>query len=206
MGTQWQFYPRIRESTDIRPAGHEYGGLIVSMDFMGRISDNSWSGHGQSFWSVDIRWISNWHVGPVTSVASECVFSASGRLISAHRSRLAEKIAEALMCMQSWSRAVMLGEIHGDLLGVQNVNKKKWYCPKNSYLLALIIYFFDAFSIVKLWCSFQLEDSNESIVTEEWMNKAIMIQDSTQPFYYLLLYSLNALDVVLEYCNKKHCL
>jgi hypothetical protein len=46
---------------------------------------------------------------PVTSVASECVFSASGRLISAHRSRLAPKIAEALMCMQSWSRANMLG-------------------------------------------------------------------------------------------------
>jgi hypothetical protein len=88
---------------------------------------------------------------PVTSVALECVFSASGRLISAHRSRLAPKTAEALMCMQAWSRADMLGnsylqyhfvfqlllcnmkskfslsfaitlgDIHGDLLAVQNV-------------------------------------------------------------------------------------
>ncbi|KAM0829469.1 hypothetical protein ACQ4PT_066855 [Festuca glaucescens] len=76
---------------------------------------------------------------PVTSVASECVFSASGRLISAHRSRLAPKIAEALMCMQSWSRADMLGEIHGDLLAVQNV----------------------------LEAEQEEMDSNESIVTEE---------------------------------------
>jgi hypothetical protein len=88
---------------------------------------------------------------PVTSVALECVFSASGRLISAHRSRLAPKTAEALMCMQAWYRADMLGnsylqyhfvfqlllcnmkskfslsfaitlgDIHGDLLAVQNV-------------------------------------------------------------------------------------
>uniref|UniRef100_A0ACD5Y5K0 Uncharacterized protein n=2 Tax=Avena sativa TaxID=4498 RepID=A0ACD5Y5K0_AVESA len=58
---------------------------------------------------------------PVTSVASECVFSASGRLISPHRSRLAPKISEALMCMQSWSRADMLGDVHGNLLAVQNV-------------------------------------------------------------------------------------
>ena len=55
---------------------------------------------------------------PVTSVASECVFSASGRLISPHRSRLAPKISEALMCMQAWSRADMLGNsfVHSEFL------------------------------------------------------------------------------------------
>lgn len=46
---------------------------------------------------------------------------SSERLISPHRSRLATKISEALMCMQSWSRADMLGDIHGNLLAVQNV-------------------------------------------------------------------------------------
>ena len=46
---------------------------------------------------------------PVTSVASESVFSTSGRLLSVHRSRLTPSIAEALMCMQAWSRADILG-------------------------------------------------------------------------------------------------
>jgi hypothetical protein len=47
---------------------------------------------------------------PVTTVASESVFSTEGRLISPHRSRLAPKIIEGLMCMQAWSRADMLGD------------------------------------------------------------------------------------------------
>jgi hypothetical protein len=47
---------------------------------------------------------------PVTSVASESVFSTGGRIISPHRSRLAPKIVEALMSMQAWSRADMLGK------------------------------------------------------------------------------------------------
>ncbi|XP_044427106.1 zinc finger BED domain-containing protein RICESLEEPER 2 [Triticum aestivum] len=46
---------------------------------------------------------------PITSVASECAFSTSGRVLSAHRSRLTPNVAEALMCMQAWSRADMLG-------------------------------------------------------------------------------------------------
>lgn len=46
---------------------------------------------------------------PITSVASECAFSTSGRVLSAHRSRLAPNVAEALMCMQAWSRADLLG-------------------------------------------------------------------------------------------------
>jgi len=46
---------------------------------------------------------------PVTTVASESVFSTSGRIISPSRSRLAPKMVEALMCMQAWSRAEMLG-------------------------------------------------------------------------------------------------
>jgi len=40
---------------------------------------------------------------PVTTVASESVFSTSGRIISPHRSRLAPSMVEALMCMQAWS-------------------------------------------------------------------------------------------------------
>lgn len=47
---------------------------------------------------------------PVTSVASESVFSTGGRIISPHRSRLAPKVVEALMSMQAWSRAEMLGD------------------------------------------------------------------------------------------------
>ena len=46
---------------------------------------------------------------PVTTVASESAFSTSGRILSAHRTRLAPKTAEALMCMQAWSRANMFG-------------------------------------------------------------------------------------------------
>jgi hypothetical protein len=47
---------------------------------------------------------------PVTTVASESAFSTSGRIISPHRSRLAPSMVEALMCMQAWSRADMLGK------------------------------------------------------------------------------------------------
>ncbi|XP_037451414.1 zinc finger BED domain-containing protein RICESLEEPER 2-like [Triticum dicoccoides] len=46
---------------------------------------------------------------PVTSVASESAFSTSARLLSSHRSRLVPSMAEALMCMQAWSRADMIG-------------------------------------------------------------------------------------------------
>ena len=48
---------------------------------------------------------------PITTVASESAFSTSGRILSPHRSRLAPKMAEALMCMQAWSRADMLGNL-----------------------------------------------------------------------------------------------
>jgi hypothetical protein len=47
---------------------------------------------------------------PVTTVASESVFSTWGRVISPHRSRLAPKTVEGLMCMQAWARAHMLGD------------------------------------------------------------------------------------------------
>uniref|UniRef100_A0A453DDY8 HAT C-terminal dimerisation domain-containing protein n=1 Tax=Aegilops tauschii subsp. strangulata TaxID=200361 RepID=A0A453DDY8_AEGTS len=47
---------------------------------------------------------------PITSVASECAFSTSGRVL-AHRSRLTPSVAEALMCMQAWSRADLLGNM-----------------------------------------------------------------------------------------------
>ena len=47
----------------------------------------------------------------VTTVASESAFSTSGRVISPHRSSLTPKMIEALMCMQAWSRADMLGNM-----------------------------------------------------------------------------------------------
>jgi hypothetical protein len=47
---------------------------------------------------------------PVTTVASKSVFSTGGRVISPHRSRLAPKTVEGLMCMQAWSRADMIGD------------------------------------------------------------------------------------------------
>ncbi|KAM0906831.1 hypothetical protein ACQ4PT_016531 [Festuca glaucescens] len=46
---------------------------------------------------------------PVTTVASESAFSTSGRILSPHRSRLAPKCVEAIMCMQAWCNADMLG-------------------------------------------------------------------------------------------------
>jgi inhibitor of KinA sporulation pathway (predicted exonuclease) len=54
----------------------------------------------------------------VTSVASECAFSTSGRVLSAHRSRLAPNVAEALMCMQAWSRADLLGNLFCTLVSL----------------------------------------------------------------------------------------
>jgi acyl-CoA synthetase (AMP-forming)/AMP-acid ligase II len=45
----------------------------------------------------------------VTTVASESVFSTSGTIISPNYSRLAPNMVEALMCMQAWARADMLG-------------------------------------------------------------------------------------------------
>ena len=47
---------------------------------------------------------------PVTAVASESLFSTSGRIISPHRSRLAPSMIKVLMCMQAWSHADMLGK------------------------------------------------------------------------------------------------
>ncbi|CAN0927284.1 Putative AC9 transposase, partial [Linum grandiflorum] len=39
---------------------------------------------------------------PITSVASESAFSAGGRLLDPHRSRLHHKTVEALMCTRTW--------------------------------------------------------------------------------------------------------
>jgi hypothetical protein len=47
---------------------------------------------------------------PVTTMASKSVFSTGGKVISPHRSRLAPKTIEGLMCMQAWSRADMLDD------------------------------------------------------------------------------------------------
>ena len=47
---------------------------------------------------------------PVPIVASESIFSTDGRIISPSRSSLAPQMVEALMCMQAWSRADMLGK------------------------------------------------------------------------------------------------
>jgi hypothetical protein len=41
---------------------------------------------------------------PVTTVASESIFSTGGRVLSEHRSRLTSKMLEALMCSQDWLR------------------------------------------------------------------------------------------------------
>lgn len=49
---------------------------------------------------------------PVSTVASESAFSASGRLISPHRSRLLPKTVEALMCGRNW----ILSECTGNYL------------------------------------------------------------------------------------------
>jgi len=46
----------------------------------------------------------------VTAVSPETVFGSGERIISSpHRSRLSPQILEAVMCVQAWSRADMLG-------------------------------------------------------------------------------------------------
>ncbi|CAN0917179.1 Zinc finger BED domain-containing protein RICESLEEPER 1 [Linum grandiflorum] len=44
---------------------------------------------------------------PITSVASEFAFSAGGRLLDPHRSRLHHSTVEAMMCARSWIRDEM---------------------------------------------------------------------------------------------------
>ena len=46
---------------------------------------------------------------PIFTVASESVFSTSGRMVSKHRSRLHLHTLEALMCTQSWLGGEMKG-------------------------------------------------------------------------------------------------
>ena len=70
---------------------------------------------------------------PITSVASECAFSTSGRVL-AHRSRLTPNVAEALMCMQAWSRA--------DLLGTQCLNCILFLFSKYLAVYILIVGYF----------------------------------------------------------------
>ena len=42
---------------------------------------------------------------PISSVASEQVFSLSGRVIEERRTRLSDDIIEALMCLKDWEDA-----------------------------------------------------------------------------------------------------
>ncbi|KAH9780518.1 BED-type domain-containing protein [Citrus sinensis] len=51
---------------------------------------------------------------PVSTVASESAFSAGGRCLSPHRSRLHPSTVEALMCTQNWIWAQLKGEIPKD--------------------------------------------------------------------------------------------
>ena len=46
---------------------------------------------------------------PVTTVASESAFSTGGRFVSPYRNRLHPSTLEALMCSQSWIRALCGG-------------------------------------------------------------------------------------------------
>ncbi|KAH9657053.1 BED-type domain-containing protein [Citrus sinensis] len=51
---------------------------------------------------------------PVSTVASESAFSAGGRCLSPHRSRLHPSTVDALMCTQNWIWAQLKGEIPKD--------------------------------------------------------------------------------------------
>ncbi|KAL9232140.1 hypothetical protein vseg_007280 [Gypsophila vaccaria] len=48
---------------------------------------------------------------PISSVASESIFSMGGRVVSAHRSRLHANNIEALMCLQNWRVQDHQGEV-----------------------------------------------------------------------------------------------
>lgn len=78
---------------------NEYGLeiILVQAQLIRFVSDENLSA-----WDKHILSKSNTLQSTVSTVASESAFSASGRLISPHRSRLHPDTIEALMCAQSW--------------------------------------------------------------------------------------------------------
>ncbi|KAI3882463.1 hypothetical protein MKX03_025241 [Papaver bracteatum] len=63
-----------------------------------------WNTHGSSFPILQIM-ARDLLTPPASTVASESVFSASGRVLSKKRSRLAPGILEALVCIKDWNDA-----------------------------------------------------------------------------------------------------
>ncbi|KAI3891766.1 hypothetical protein MKX03_020904 [Papaver bracteatum] len=63
-----------------------------------------WNTHGSSFPILQIM-ARDLLTPPASTVASESVFSASGRVLSKKRSRLAPDILEALVCIKDWNDA-----------------------------------------------------------------------------------------------------
>lgn len=60
---------------------------------------------------------------PVSTVASESVFSTSGRILDAFRSSLTPKIAESIICTQDWIRSSTKPEIEEDFDTIQHISK-----------------------------------------------------------------------------------
>lgn len=69
---------------------------------------------------------------PISTVASESVFSTGGRVVSPHRSRLHPKTLEALMCSQSW----LLKDVKG----------------QGNQILLNYIYIFSYYIVLHLFC------------------------------------------------------
>ncbi|KAI3952959.1 hypothetical protein MKX01_028651 [Papaver californicum] len=63
-----------------------------------------WNTHGSSFPVMQIM-AHDLLTPPASTVVSEYVFSASGRVLSKKRSRLAHDILDALVCIKDWNDA-----------------------------------------------------------------------------------------------------
>ncbi|KAI3901087.1 hypothetical protein MKW92_042387 [Papaver armeniacum] len=77
-------------------AGKERGSNFDILQF--------WNTHGSSFPILQIM-ARDLLTPPASTVASESVFSASGRVLSKKRSRLSPDILEALVCIKDWNDA-----------------------------------------------------------------------------------------------------
>ena len=60
---------------------------------------------------------------PISTVASESVFSTSGRVLDSYRSSLGDKTIECLVCAQDWLRISLNPEKEEDMDTIAKIEK-----------------------------------------------------------------------------------